>query len=263
MKSEETPAGRVHIAPGGGSDGPSPDVDEYHERPRAERRKLQGRVDRPRRPSARRHQQKHLRPLRRTPRASDLRRPVGRRGLKHPEHARAFATTCWPRSKRLNVPVLRWPGGCFADEYHWRDGIGPRDKRPRRPNASWGGVDTNAFGTHEFLDLCELLGAEPYVNGNLGSRHAAGDDGVDRVHDLRLRLHAREPAPTERAREALEDSVLRRRQRELGLRRRDAPGVSTPTSTGATRPSSRTTRVTTFRSSRSARTTTTTSGLKC
>jgi alpha-N-arabinofuranosidase len=71
--------------------------------------------------------------------------------------------------KRLNVPVLRWPGGCFADEYHWRDGIGPREKRPRRPNASWGGVDTNAFGTHEFLDLCEMIGAEPYINGNLGS----------------------------------------------------------------------------------------------
>src|SRR5918912_113508 len=71
--------------------------------------------------------------------------------------------------KRLNVPVLRWPGGCFADEYHWRDGIGPREKRPRRPNASWGGVDTNAFGTHEFLDLCEMLGAEPYINGNLGT----------------------------------------------------------------------------------------------
>jgi alpha-N-arabinofuranosidase len=71
--------------------------------------------------------------------------------------------------KELHIPVLRWPGGCFADEYHWRDGIGPRDKRPRRPNASWGGVDTNAFGTHEFLDLCEMLGAEPYINGNLGS----------------------------------------------------------------------------------------------
>jgi alpha-N-arabinofuranosidase len=71
--------------------------------------------------------------------------------------------------KELRVPVLRWPGGCFADEYHWRDGIGPRDKRPRRPNASWGGVDTNAFGTHEFMELCELLGAEPYVNGNVGS----------------------------------------------------------------------------------------------
>jgi alpha-N-arabinofuranosidase len=71
--------------------------------------------------------------------------------------------------KELHVPVLRWPGGCFADEYHWRDGIGPREQRPRRPNASWGGVDTNAFGTHEFLDLCEMLGAEPYINGNLGT----------------------------------------------------------------------------------------------
>jgi len=71
--------------------------------------------------------------------------------------------------KELHVPVLRWPGGCFADEYHWRDGIGPRDKRPRRPNSSWGGVDTNAFGTHEFLDLCELLGADAYINGNVGS----------------------------------------------------------------------------------------------
>ncbi len=71
--------------------------------------------------------------------------------------------------EELHVPVLRWPGGCFADEYHWRDGIGPRDKRPKRPNASWGGVDTNAFGTHEFLDLCEMLGAEAYINGNVGS----------------------------------------------------------------------------------------------
>jgi alpha-L-arabinofuranosidase len=71
--------------------------------------------------------------------------------------------------KELHVPVLRWPGGCFADEYHWRDGIGPREQRPRRPNASWGGVDTNAFGTHEFMDLCELLGADAYVNGNVGS----------------------------------------------------------------------------------------------
>src|ERR1051325_4391850 len=71
--------------------------------------------------------------------------------------------------KELHVPVLRWPGGCFADEYHWRDGIGPRPQRPKRPNASWGGVDTNAFGTHEFLGLCEMLGADAYVNGNLGS----------------------------------------------------------------------------------------------
>lgn len=71
--------------------------------------------------------------------------------------------------KELHVPVLRWPGGCFADEYHWRDGIGPRDKRPRRPNSSWGGVDSNAFGTHEFLELCETIGADAYINGNVGS----------------------------------------------------------------------------------------------
>jgi alpha-N-arabinofuranosidase len=71
--------------------------------------------------------------------------------------------------KELHIPVLRWPGGCFADEYHWRDGIGPRNQRPKRPNASWGGVDTNAFGTHEFMDLCGMLGAEPLITGNLGS----------------------------------------------------------------------------------------------
>lgn len=72
--------------------------------------------------------------------------------------------------KTLNIPVLRWPGGCFADEYHWRDGVGPRDKRPRRINTTWGGViETNAFGTHEFMDLCELIGADAYIGGNVGS----------------------------------------------------------------------------------------------
>ena len=72
--------------------------------------------------------------------------------------------------RNLNVPVLRWPGGCFADEYHWRDGTGPRERRPRRLNTWWGNVpETNAFGTHEFLDLCELIGADPYISGNVGS----------------------------------------------------------------------------------------------
>lgn len=70
----------------------------------------------------------------------------------------------------LKVPVLRWPGGCFADEYHWRDGIGPRSERPKILNSNWGGtLEDNSFGTHEFLDLCELLGAEPYISGNVGS----------------------------------------------------------------------------------------------
>lgn len=72
--------------------------------------------------------------------------------------------------RQLKVPLLRWPGGCFADEYHWRDGVGPRDKRPKGVNTNWGGViEPNSFGSHEFLDLAELLGAEVYVNGNLGT----------------------------------------------------------------------------------------------
>ncbi|MCK9343446.1 MAG: alpha-N-arabinofuranosidase [Massilibacteroides sp.] len=72
--------------------------------------------------------------------------------------------------KQLAIPVLRWPGGCFADEYHWMDGIGPRDKRPSLTNNNWGGtVEDNSFGTNEFLNLCELLGCEPYISGNVGS----------------------------------------------------------------------------------------------
>lgn len=72
--------------------------------------------------------------------------------------------------KDLKVPLLRWPGGCFADEYHWKDGIGPRDQRPKGVNTNWGGViEPNSFGTHEFLNFAELLGAEVYVNGNLGT----------------------------------------------------------------------------------------------
>lgn len=72
--------------------------------------------------------------------------------------------------KELGIPVLRWPGGCFADDYHWRDGIGPVEQRPKRVNIHWGGyVEDNSFGTHEFVALCRLLGAEPYFAGNVGS----------------------------------------------------------------------------------------------
>jgi len=72
--------------------------------------------------------------------------------------------------RALQVPLVRWPGGCFADEYHWRDGIGPPEKRPLRLNKLWGGVEEpNAVGTHEFFDLVEQIGADAYVNGNLGS----------------------------------------------------------------------------------------------
>lgn len=72
--------------------------------------------------------------------------------------------------RQLEVPVLRWPGGCFADEYHWMDGIGKKSGRKKMINTHWGGVtEDNSFGTHEFFDLCELIGCEPYIAGNLGS----------------------------------------------------------------------------------------------
>ncbi len=72
--------------------------------------------------------------------------------------------------RKLQVPVLRWPGGCFADEYHWRDGIGPQEGRRRMVNTNWGGVvEDNSFGTHEFIELCRQIGCEPYINGNVGS----------------------------------------------------------------------------------------------
>src|SRR5687767_15898888 len=72
--------------------------------------------------------------------------------------------------KKLQIPNLRWPGGCFADTYHWKDGIGPKDKRPSIVNVWWGGVtENNSFGTHDFLDMCELLGTQPYLAANVGS----------------------------------------------------------------------------------------------
>ncbi len=72
--------------------------------------------------------------------------------------------------KRIEIPVLRWPGGCFADEYHWLDGVGPKEKRPTMINTHWGGVtENNHFGTHEFFDLCDQLGCAPYICGNVGS----------------------------------------------------------------------------------------------
>ncbi|MGA3286962.1 MAG: alpha-L-arabinofuranosidase C-terminal domain-containing protein [Bacteroidota bacterium] len=72
--------------------------------------------------------------------------------------------------RKIKIPVLRWPGGCFADEYHWKDGIGPREIRPAMINTNWGGVtEDNSFGTQEFLELCRQIGCEPYFSGNVGS----------------------------------------------------------------------------------------------
>lgn len=81
-----------------------------------------------------------------------------------------YRTDVFNALTELQIPVLRWPGGCFADDYHWMDGIGPRDQRPSLRNNNWGGtIEDNSFGTHEFLNLCEKLGCEPYISGNVGS----------------------------------------------------------------------------------------------
>ena len=72
--------------------------------------------------------------------------------------------------RNLQIPVLRWPGGCFADEYHWKDGIGPKNTRKKMVNTHWGGfVEDNSFGTHEFMELCKQIGCQAYIAGNVGS----------------------------------------------------------------------------------------------
>jgi len=105
--------------------------------------------------------------------------------------------------RKLQIPVLRWPGGCFADEYHWEDGIGPGENRPKMINTHWGGiVEDNSFGTHEFLRFCELIGTEPYICGNVGSGTVREMqqwveymtfDGVSPMTELRKRNGRSEP----------------------------------------------------------------------
>ena len=105
--------------------------------------------------------------------------------------------------KEMKIPVLRWPGGCFADEYHWKDGIGPKETRKKMINTHWGGVvEDNSFGTHEFFELCRQLGCKTYVNGNVGSGTVqemsewveyATFNGVSPMADLRKKNGHDEP----------------------------------------------------------------------
>jgi alpha-N-arabinofuranosidase len=83
--------------------------------------------------------------------------------------ANGFRRDVLDAAKKMNVPILRWPGGNFSSNYHWHDGIGPRDKRPPRLEMAWGTVESNRFGTHEFLQYAEMLGASPYICANLGT----------------------------------------------------------------------------------------------
>lgn len=105
--------------------------------------------------------------------------------------------------REMQIPVLRWPGGCFADEYHWMDGIGPKESRKKMINTHWGGVlEDNSFGTHEFMELCRQLGCKAYVNGNVGSGTVREMsewveymtfDGVSPMADLRKKNGRKEP----------------------------------------------------------------------
>ena len=88
------------------------------------------------------------------------------------ENIRGFRKAAVDSFKKIHPPVLRWPGGCFAETYDWRDGIGPRSQRPRRMNWWYycdGRVESNQVGTHEFMDFCRMVGAEPYVAANMTS----------------------------------------------------------------------------------------------
>ena len=85
-------------------------------------------------------------------------------------NVRGIRTDVVEALKKIKPPVVRWPGGCFADSYHWRDGIGPRDQRPKTVNVHWGRViENNHFGTHEFFDFCKQVGAEPMIAANVGN----------------------------------------------------------------------------------------------
>ncbi len=105
--------------------------------------------------------------------------------------------------RALEIPNLRWPGGCFADTYHWKDGIGPKDQRPEIVNRWWGGVtEDNSFGTHDFLNMCELLDTEPYLAANVGSGTVqeladwvqyTNHDGTSPMADLRRENGREEP----------------------------------------------------------------------
>ena len=127
---------------------------------------------------------------------------------------RLSAKTCWRPSKNSTSRMLRWPGGNFSSNYHWRDGIGPRDQRPPRLEMAWGTVESNRFGTHEFLDYTEMLGHRALHLRQPRHRHMERSAAVGGVLQLRRRHRHDAPAQAERPRRALEGQVLGPRQRD-------------------------------------------------
>ena len=126
--------------------------------------------------------------------------------------------------KVLKVPNVRWPGGCFADEYHWRKGIGAQRVVTLNPN--WGGViEPNTFGTHEFMDFLNQIGSEAYVSVNVGSGHSAGSCRMAGVHDHRATDDVGQGARRQRSSRSLSGRLPWYRQRKLGLRRQHDTGL--------------------------------------
>ena len=120
--------------------------------------------------------------------------------------------------KAIKVPNVRWPGGCFADEYHWRNGIGPRDQRPATLNPNWGGViEPNTFGTHEFMDFVQQIGADAYLSDQCGLGHARRGRGLAGIPDHAAAERARQAARGQRPPRALRDPDAWHWQREPGV----------------------------------------------
>lgn len=128
--------------------------------------------------------------------------------------------------RNVKIPVLRWPGGCFADEYHWRDGIGPKEGRKRMVNTNWGGVvEDNSFGTHEFMGAVPPAGLRAVHQRQSGQRHRAGNERVGGIPDQRQRFHRGPDALANGPAGAMDGEILGRGQRKLGLWRQHAAGV--------------------------------------
>ena len=121
--------------------------------------------------------------------------------------------------KELGVPVLRWPGGCFSDDYHWRDGVGPAEKRPKTVNTNWGGAEDNSFGTNEFMGFCKLIGAAALPGRQRRLRLTPGNARLDGVLQLSIWQHPLRSPRRRRLARALQRPLLGRRQRTVGLRR--------------------------------------------
>jgi len=129
--------------------------------------------------------------------------------------ARGFRRDVLAAARPLGIPVLRWPGGNFVSGYHWLDGVGPKDRRPRRSELAWYAEESNRFGTNEFIEYCRALGTEPFICVNMGSGTMDEGAGVGRVLQRRGPDVLGGPAPGARLSGAAPRALLGARQRDV------------------------------------------------